>query len=725
MDILERLEASPLGAAARRLTYEPVPETPDDMGVPPTVPAAAEDAGANRRAPSAEPDSPDLVEMRRDLDSVTAQLGNLTALMQAVYEQQQQQLQQNDRQTEQMNDRPTARPTARQNERMTEPNDLQQQQQQQRQEYDPQQQQQQQQRDDRPTDEQMNDQPTDENDSQQQYQQQQNERYEGARWQQDQEQQVTDERQYDRATAAAAAAAAAVSESEHTQNRGQLETGDSAEQGTGVCLLKCPISALQSRQWHAAHSPAQQCTTDKRWTTNCTNTWDHIAKVRPSMTAAFITGVSVPGSEAADAVEEFESEVTPWLETDGTVPAQHLVAGLVIEGFKRASAAVSEDAKALVYCSVLRSGELREMLAEIKQTGEYDMEESESEVRAGELPGFQNFDPLTTAGSDNWRLVKEILVAYGSQSMNAALDEQEAKRLWEGIEITNVREFTALERKAFKVWKRAGGTISDQTRIEDIKQRFSLQMDAAYKAYVLSEDTHGRHDPQLEKQWGKFKLVFRRVGQAVQRSGGGAGVEAADKRQRNMMPVRRAANSTESEQQLRQMKDLCFEHSKLGSCSYGAECRWNHAGAPGALKHLVVDANGDCIQFKKYGNCRRLDRGRCTFQHNPAAAGSQLQQRAPAAPAQNTTAVMSAEQHEQIMDYAEAAGKDPSTVTLEEAQAARTPAAARNVFTVLHQDKAEKVRKMRPKAVAAIQWKRWTKENDDFDDEEEEDYYDQ
>ena len=91
MDILERLEASPLGAAARRLTYErPEPEPPDDMGVPPTVPAAAEDAGASRRAPSAEPDSLDLVEMRRDLDSVTTQLGNLTDPMQAVYEQQQQ-----------------------------------------------------------------------------------------------------------------------------------------------------------------------------------------------------------------------------------------------------------------------------------------------------------------------------------------------------------------------------------------------------------------------------------------------------------------------------------------------------------------------------------------------------------------------------------------------------------------------------------------------------------
>ena len=85
---------------------------------------------------------------------------------------------------------------------------------------------------------------------------------------------------------------------------------------------------------------------------------------------------------------------------------------------------------------------------------------------------------------------------------------------------------------------------------------------------------------------------------------------------------------------------------------------------------------------------------------------------------------MTEEQHRQIVSYAAATGREVGAVTLEEAQtAARTPAAARNVFAVLHQDKAEKVRKMRPKAVAAIQWKKWTKENDDFD--EEEDYYEQ
>ena len=245
MDILERLEASPLGAAARRLTYErPEPEPPDDMGVPPTVPASAEDVGASRRAPSAEPDSPDLVEMRRDLYSVTAQLGNLTDLMQAVYEQQQQQLQQNDRQTDRQTERTTDRQTEQMNDSQTRsPSATQKQNAEQ---YDKQQ-----------------------NDKQQYDQaiaaavaaaaavrvgvgvgvgdQQAGDNSEQGTAsvcrQQEQEQQMTDGRQYDRAIAAAVAAAMSV-------GMDAQQTGDCSEQGTASAyILKCPASALQAVQW--------------------------------------------------------------------------------------------------------------------------------------------------------------------------------------------------------------------------------------------------------------------------------------------------------------------------------------------------------------------------------------------------------------------------------------------------------------------------------------------
>jgi hypothetical protein len=251
-----------------------------------------------------------------------------------------------------------------------------------------------------------------------------------------------------------------------------------------------------------------------------------------------------------------------------------------------------------------------------------------------------------------------------------------------------------------------GVYLTPPVLIADIKLRFGEKMDAAYRAFVLSEDTHGRHDSQLEKQWSKFKVVFRRVGQAVARSGGSLNaVPASAQTQRIIRPMvsdRRMApaassNSNSTQQQLMQVKDLCFEHSKLGACSFGDDCRYVHAGAAGALRHLIVNAAGECVQFNKLENCRRLDRGRCDFLHNPASVQSTAtsQQSQPpaaqqrAAPAHNSTAMMSAEQHQQIMDYATAAGRDASTVTLEEVQAADhvyKPPLQKKMFVVLHSE---------------------------------------
>ena len=121
--------------------------------------------------------------------------------------------------------------------------------------------------------------------------------------------------------------------------------------------------------------------------------------------------------------------------------------------------------------------------------------------------------------------------------------------------------------------------------------------------------------------------------------------------------------------------------SSVNAGTVTAAGRFSHAGAAGALRHLVVDDVGNCAQFKKYGNCRRQECGRCTFRHGSQQALT---------PARNATAVMTPEQHRQIVEYAGATGKDPSTVTIEpieEVQAAPPVARAQRKpshFAVLH-----------------------------------------
>ena len=61
----------------------------------------------------------------------------------------------------------------------------------------------------------------------------------------------------------------------------------------------------------------------------------------------------------------------------------------------------------------------------------------------------------------------------------------------------------------------------------------------------------------------------------------------------------------------------------------------------------------------------RLDRGRCTFKHDPASVQQQS--------AQNSIVMMSEEQHRQIVDFAAANGKDAWKVTLEDSSTITTP----------------------------------------------------
>jgi len=242
MDILERLEDSPLGAAVRRLSFcpRPEPEPPDEQRLQPTCPAASEDAGDSRIAPDDRPTDPKYDKTTDKND-------------------QQQQHHEHDRQQQQQQPDSMTRPTARQQQidRMT----------------------------DRPTDRprmnEQNDQdllPPQQKQAEYEYDERQGDQASAAAAaaaasvgvgvgvgvgaqqagdnsgqgtaslsvcrQQEQEQQMNDGRQYDRAIAAAVAAAMSV-------GMDAKQTGDCSEQGTATAyMLKCacPVSALQAVQ---------------------------------------------------------------------------------------------------------------------------------------------------------------------------------------------------------------------------------------------------------------------------------------------------------------------------------------------------------------------------------------------------------------------------------------------------------------------------------------------
>ena len=189
---------------------------------------------------------------------------------------------------------------------------------------------------------------------------------------------------------------------------------------------------------------------------------------------------------------------------------------------------------------------------------------------------------------------------------------------------------------------RRPGDVTGPTRIEDVKARFGPKLALAYARYVEPEACAGKRDDQLEKKWGLFCKAMERCGKAVGPEDEDA-YDAAMIAAGRVMVAAAAGGSGGSSGG----KEECWERLAYGKCSFGeARCRFNHNGIAGSKRDAVVDEQGNCRQFLKHKDCRRLQRGQpCPFKH-PGR--------------EQMDGALSIEQHSAIMSYAEAKGKDPS-----------------------------------------------------------------
>jgi hypothetical protein len=419
--------------------------------------------------------------------------------------------------------------------------------------------------------------------------------------------------------------------------------GDSCqpEQETAVSAreLECPISALQTLMWYEEHDPPLHRDSDKRCTVNGPTLYDHLDDSRSDVTAALEAAVSEPGPQVEAAMNEFVSAVTAAV--PGGRMAQHSVFSLLVEGYKRCgSESVVEDARGLVVNAVARSRDLGALVAEIRSEGVFDREISEENEKNADMPGFIDFDPGTGAGRMRWRQLRELFEVYFGQSAEPAVQEQQAKVVWENIRLISVSVFIPCEKKAFRRWRQAGGDVTDATRIEDVKARFGPKLAPAYARHVESEACAGRREEMLEKKWGLFCKVMERCGRAVGPENEAA-YDAALRAAGRSAGDQTGQNTTDAVDG----KEQCWDWLSMGKCNHADNCRFSHDGVAGSRRGAVVDRYGNCRQFAKHGDCRRKERGECPFLHK--AKDEQL----------------SSEQHAAIIAYSDEKQKDPTEVS--------------------------------------------------------------
>jgi hypothetical protein len=390
------------------------------------------------------------------------------------------------------------------------------------------------------------------------------------------------------------------------------KTGDHYQETVVSAIdLECHIGALQTLLWYREHNPELYRDTDRRRTVNGPTMYDHIERNNAGVIRALQEAISQPGPHIGQAFNRFTASVAA-----GSKINKYSITSLLLEAFCRSECeSVAEDARGIVIDAVSRSRDLDAMLQEVVETGMFDREAgADDEIRLAELAGFQDFNPAAAAGQKRWLKLQEIFAAYFSKPGNRDSNEKKAERKWKEMKIYTVAEFIPLEKKAFRKYKQAGGDVSDASRIKTVKKKFSKEMKKAYKAHKKAEASAGRGDDTLEKKWNKFLKVFERVGKAVEdeESDSTGSTDGEDNSAGNStQAAQRPAGPR------RGNDDDCFEYFCLGTCTYGDRCRYGHKGGEAnSRRSTIADKEDNCLQYIQYGSCKRQEKGKCPLKHD-------------------------------------------------------------------------------------------------------------
>ena len=409
----------------------------------------------------------------------------------------------------------------------------------------------------------------------------------------------------------------------------------------------------------SAHDTTLSSTKGKRITTNCASLWAYVLDTRPDLAGEFIVAVQNPGSAAHQAILDFSAAVTSWLR-----PEQYTLTGLLLAGitYNRKTHAAAE-AKDLVKIAV-RSLDIEAVITAIERNGHYTREL----CGAGNIsddPGFMEFDPAAGTGQLRWSQMRRLILARFRQPACKLTERRSLREIWQGtLQGSDAADrFFSQDEERYCELAAAGGAVPDNLRIELTKERLAPDLLIAFNTFEEMEVARGCYDTDLEDDFAAFSAAVIRVGVSLVRrqsqlaatpAAAQAGLDASDARARQL--------------RFTQGDNSCWKWS-VGECSYGDKCRFEHVGEAGSQRSTVVDEDDQCLMFSRRGQCTRKN---CPFGHNgdnAAAAAAEDQQ--PSTPA-NTT----------------------------QSQPAIAPP-ARRVFTVLHQEKAEKTRRLREHGVSS------------------------
>jgi hypothetical protein len=277
-----------------------------------------------------------------------------------------------------------------------------------------------------------------------------------------------------------------------------------SQQGTAAAL-ESPTACLQMLLKFKDHDPGLFSDSSRRWTTNGPSLYDFIRDAKLALCCSLERKLNRPGTEAFKALSSFVDTVVSVYEPEGYSATSTMIQAGVYNG----ESVAAEHMDNLVCIAVRRWDCLEKIIQDVELTGRYDRKLCDHAGITQEK-GYQKFSPSSPGGPERWMQLRRLVLTFFRQPASIL---QEKKQMREQYldhlqEYSEMQEFVTADDRVWRKYIAAGGSVSDQTRIEWVMQKISGASCAAVAEYKRTMKNIGKLDPRLESDWLFFSDVL-------------------------------------------------------------------------------------------------------------------------------------------------------------------------------------------------------------------------
>ena len=425
------------------------------------------------------------------------------------------------------------------------------------------------------------------------------------------------------------------------------DSNSGADSGVNSGVNSQNSEADKPKQWIPATRAARQLlsvyalaridpdlhnTTKTRMTTNAVLLTAWFRKLKPGDVDVLLQDVQQRGPTAAAAIKTYRTELSTTLECKDATLAAMLLDALTSDSTHARSAHLDNLVRVAVECENIE--DLKATVKTISDSGSYrGCNKANGDIE--QARGYAHFDPaMNDAAGEWWRVLLTAIEGYYGSEVATGATERTAEVNW------TAKSLPGMIRGKFE---KKGGELA-----EDYIAREEMLLDLRRQAERTTEVTTNKErkmnllagaGKKLAKSTLKAITAENKTVSAITFEQLADYLQAADQATAEKQEINdilwaqqvsgRKPEDTDDKKKKKTETDggkqPCWHYQHVGPCRFGDDCKNEHIGEAGSLRHLHCDDDGVCLHYKK-GDCNRG--AECKFDHPEGAPAELVQARA-------------------------------------------------------------------------------------------------